>query len=183
MLCQVATPDDLRDHLLALEKTTLQVLVVGGHGHASLRGFNVRDEPVRWHDLAHLLKGTLPPSCTFVFYSCDGGYPGIMHMFGRDSGPDFVFGPTIRVLSAAMTHATMEILNWKDAGGVDIQTAKTLVDRMHSWARTECVDPYDHRFLRVMWSGGACARYPNEPGPDVPDGTDIPLRGWGLPSA
>jgi hypothetical protein len=177
---EVTTPDELKTHLLALDKTSLNVLIVGGHGHGSLMGFNVWENPVRWHDLAHLLRGKLPNACTFVFYSCDGGYPGIMHIFGRETGPDLVFGPRIKVMAEAMTHATIEILKWKGTGGGDTTAAKTLIDRLHNWARGQYLDEYDHDFLRVMWSEGQNARYPDQPGPDKPNGTSIPLREWGL---
>lgn len=177
---EVATPDELKKHLLEIDKTALDVLIIGGHGHKSLWGFKVRKEPVSWHDLAHLLRGHLPTSCSFIFYSCNGGYPGIMHIFGRETGPDYVFGPRIKVLAEAMTHATIGILKWKDSGGGDVSSAKELIDNLHKWATENYPKDYDHEFLRVMWSESAHARYPDKPGPDKPDGTKIEHRGWGL---
>jgi len=176
----MGTPEDLRDHLIVLNKEALDVLLIGGHGHKSLRGFLVRDDPVRWQDLAFLLRGTLSETCSFIFYSCNGGYPGLSHMFGRESGPDFVFGPYIRVNADAMAHAVQEILAWKLNGGGDVMSARSLVDTVNEWARATYFSSYDQKFLRVTWSERPGCRHPNEPGLDKPSGPDIKLRCWGL---
>jgi hypothetical protein len=180
-LAAVLTPPDLKLHLESLDTTNLDVLIIGGHGHPSLSGFWVDATPLRWHDLAFVLRGRLPRSCSFVFYSCDGGYPGVMHIFGRDSGPDFVFGPRISVYARAMTHATIEILNWKDGEANDTVAARGLVDKINAWAAVQYpLDPDHHRFLRVMWCEGANCRHPDDPGGETPSGSVIPLLGWGL---
>lgn len=180
---QVADPGALKQHLEAMSKAALDVLILGGHGHPSMEGFWVRGTPLRWHDLAFLLRGALPRSCTFVFYSCNGGYPGIMHIFGRDSGPDYVFGPRISVYARAMTHATMEILKWKEAGGGDSSKARVFVDTINTWAATEYSHDPDHQqFLRVIWCEGSNCRHPDKPSAEIPNGSSIPLLGWGLDS-
>lgn len=170
----VATPDELKDHLLTIQNP--DILVVGGHGHGSLEGFLVRDEPVRWHDLAFLLCGKLPPKCTFVFYSCNGGYPGIAHIFGRTGGPDFVFGPTIQVEGEAMAYATEQILDWKEAGG-NKNSAQELVDRVNSWSEFTYLHACDQNFLRV-WDENR-RRHPAAPRTSRPSGASIPNRKWG----
>jgi hypothetical protein len=172
------TAEELKGHLEALPE--FDVVMVGGHGHESLSGFWVHDETVRWQDLAFLLRGRLPAKTTFVFYSCDGGYPGIMHIFGREGGPDYVFGPFITVRAPAMTHAAMEIIGWKERGAGDAVAARGLVDTINAWAKGKYSDTYDQNFLRVMWTEGSRGRYPEKPGPDKPQGDVIPLRSWGL---
>lgn len=118
-------------------------------------------------------------SCTFIFYSCNGGYPGVMHMFGRESGPDFAFGPRIRVYPEAMTYATIEILNWKNCGGGNTGDARTLVDAINRWASKKYPSELDHhQFLRVMWGNGAKCRHPDLPSDEKPAGDLIPLLGW-----
>lgn len=63
-----ANADELRKQFEEPQDGT-DVLILGGHGHASLSGFWVGAEAVRWHDLAFLLRGALPDNCTFIFYS------------------------------------------------------------------------------------------------------------------
>ncbi|WP_437741861.1 hypothetical protein WMF39_40720 [Sorangium sp. So ce1504] len=155
------------------------VLIVGGHGHPSLSGFSVRNDAVRWHDLAFLLREQTSGPWTFVFYSCNGGYPGIMHAFGRANGLDFVFGPRIEVAADAMTHATMEIISWKEGGGGDFAAAKALVDQVNTWGIAAHGEAHA-MFLRVMWAEGSAARHPNAPNTQRPIGDPIPLREWGL---
>ena len=91
----------------SLRLKRLDVLIIGGHGHGSLSGFTVGSEPVRWHELARRLEGRLPKSSTLIFYSCNGGFPGIGHIFSEGAGPDCVFGPYIRVDPNAMAHAAI----------------------------------------------------------------------------
>jgi hypothetical protein len=179
----ITKANDLRSHLLQVSLDELDVLIIGAHGDPSLWGFVVGHDKVRWQDLAFLLRGRLPGSCTFVFYSCNGGYPGISHVFGRDSGPDFVFGPRIAVLRAAMENATLVILRWKLEGGGPLDSARQLVDDVNRQAKARFFsDPKHHEFLRVMWCEGPGCRYPNTPGPELPSGPKIELRGWGLDS-
>lgn len=176
-----ATPQELQAKLLALPFDNLDVLIIGGHGHPSLQGFWVTETPLRWHDLAFLLRGKLKASCSFVFYSCNGGYPGVMHLFGRQSGPDFVFGPRIKVFAGAMTHATISILDWKKNGGGNHHAAKALVDKINNWAKSQSANyPDHHEFLRVMWCEGSNCRHPDVPGGEKPSGSGIDLLEWGL---
>ena len=176
----IGAAEDLRHHLRDMPKESLDVLIVGGHGHASRSGFWVRKDEVRWHDLAFQLRGSLPRSCSFIFYSCDGAFPGIAHIFGRETGPDVVFGPRISALAEAMCHAVQEILEWKKQGGGDAASARSLVDRVNAWATSIYLDPNDHEFLRVIWCEGPGCRHPNKPSPDEPKAAMIPLRKWGL---
>jgi hypothetical protein len=174
--------ENLREHLKSLANKPVDVLIVGGHGHGSLSGFLVGDDPVRWHDLACLLRGTLSKTCTFIFYSCNGGYPGINPVLDHNFGPDFVFGPYISVEGAAMTHAITEILTWKLNGGGDAKAASTLVDRVNSWASTIYNFPYEQSFLRVIWrQGRKIRRHPNRRSSDKVTKPLIKLRGWGQP--
>jgi hypothetical protein len=178
--------EDLKARLLALLGTECpDVLIIGAHGHDSLMGFIVQSDPVAWFDLALLLRGRLAKNCTFVFYSCNGAYPGIAHVFGRTGGPDFVFGPRVQAIDDAMTYATQMILKWKEAGAVNLTSARKLVDDVHKWAAKtypnsnyKGIAKYDHSFLRVIWNEGT-GRYPANPGPDKPDYTKIKIRGWG----
>jgi hypothetical protein len=169
----------LRLHLKEHNKEALDVLIIGAHGHASLSGFNVQSEPVRWHDLALLLRGSLPEGCTFIFYSCNGGYHGIRPMFSKHSGPDFAFGPYIRAWGDAMAHAVNEILTWKMTGVRDFSAACSLVDAVNQWASMTYTKPYDQSFLRVMWSEYPKIRYyPSRHGSDRFTKPLIKLRGW-----
>mgnify|MGYP003406554121 CR=1 FL=1 len=181
-LQSVATdPEDLASQLDALALSSLDVLLIGGHGHDSRSGFWVNEMPLRWHDLAFRLRGKLPKSCSFIFYSCNGGYPGIAHVFGRESGPDFVFGRSISVYADAMTYAVMHILAWKDAGHCDAIQARVLVDSINAWATKQYPLENDHhQFLRVTWCEGSRSRYPDQPGGEAPSENRIRLRGWGL---
>jgi hypothetical protein len=61
----ISSPDALRDFLHDQDLGTYQILVLGAHGHPSKSGFLVRDEPVRWHDFAELLRGTLSKDLLF----------------------------------------------------------------------------------------------------------------------
>src|SRR5437588_11494292 len=63
--------ESFREHLISLINKPVDVLIVGGHGHNSLSGFLIGNDPVRWHDFAALLRGTLPKTCSFIFYSCN----------------------------------------------------------------------------------------------------------------
>jgi hypothetical protein len=155
------------------------VLIVGGHGHLSLSGFKVRNDPVSWPDLAFFLRKQTSCPWTFIFYSCNGGYPGVMPAFGHANGLDFIFGPRIKVAADAMTHATMEIISWKEGGGDDVVAAKALVDRVNTWGNETGAGTHA-TFLRVMWGEGSAARYPNAPNIQNPIGDPIPVRGWGL---
>lgn len=174
--------DQLREKLVArLTGDELpDVLIIGGHGHASLSGFWVQDDAVRWHDLAFLLKTEVKQPCTFVFYSCNGGYPGLMHSLGRPTGIDYAFGPRIEVFANAMTRATMDILNWKERGGGNVADAQALVDNLNAWGAQTYADHSHDLFLRVMWAEGPAGRHPNDPNRQVPYGPVIPLRGWAL---
>ncbi len=177
--------EDLRTKLMTglTPRDRIDALIVGGHGHASLSGLWVRDDPVRWHDLAFLLREQVRYTCTFIFYSCNGGYPGIMHALGRADGIDFAFGPRVSAYAGALAHATMSVLTWKEAGGVDAAGARALVDQENAWGAATypapANEPHD-RFFRVMWGEGPNARHPDEPNGQVPYGPLIPLRGWGL---
>ncbi len=173
---------ELREHLSGFPMESLNCLVVGGHGHESLSGFWVGEEPLRWHDLAFLLRGRLARRCTFMFFSCNGGYPGISHAFGRNTGPDYVFGPAITVRAGAMTHAVMRVIEWKEGESDQRRSsARALVDKINVWARDSYPSEPDYEaFLRVMWDEGPRSRYPKRHGADGPEGSVIPLLGWGL---
>lgn len=180
MRTHAATVDELKERLEALlDSDCPDVLIIGGHGHKSLSGFWVHEEAVRWHDLAFLLRARLPATTTFVFYSCNGGYPGIAHIFGRTGGPDYVFGPTITVLAEAMTHATEQILAWKRAPDASVIAVKRLIDDLVLWAQGKYPDKTEHSFIRVIWDEGH-GRYPDVSGPENPKGELITLLGWGL---
>lgn len=155
----------------------LDVLIVGGHGHNSLTGFCISNEPVRWHELAFALKDSLPTSCSFIFYSCNGGYPGIAHAFYGFAGPDFIFGPYIHVDSNAMKYAVHQIVDWKRRGSRTPEDACGLVDALNGWAMTMYPRKYDQSFLRVQWTDGKRTfRHPNGPGIDRPTLPPIPLK-------
>ena len=161
--------------LLNLDK--LDVLIVGCHGHESLTGFLIADEPVRWHELASALKNSLRVSCSFIFYSCNGGYPGIAHVFYGSGGPDFLFGPYIRVDADAMKYAVRQIVDWKRRTSGTVEEACDLVDAINEWAETMYRRKYDRSFLRVQWTDGKRTfRHPNGPGPDKPTLPLIPLK-------
>lgn len=172
--------EGLREHLISLVRKALDVLIIGGHGHSSLSGFLAGEDPIRWHDVAVLLRGTLAKNCSFIFYSCNGGYPGMAPMFAPNSGPDFAFGPYIKAEGDAMTHATKEILTWKLNGGGDPSDAIALIDIVNRWARATYIAPYDQSFLRVTWQQGQkILRYPTKPSSDRFTKPLIKLRGWG----
>lgn len=175
----IPTPDALRDFLLHEDFCDCDILILGAHGHDSKTGFCVREQEVRWHDLAALLKDALPTTCTFIFYSCNGGYPGIGHAFSKSSGPDFIFGPYIRVLPDAMTHAVRAVIEAKRSGMKTSGEARRLVESINRWAAETYFKKYDRSFLRVLWkSGHKISRYPNKPSRDQPTKTPIKLRGW-----
>ncbi len=92
----IPTADALREFLLRENFDGCDILILGAHGHDSKTGFCVREQEIRWHDLAALFEDALPRTCTFIFYSCNCGYPGIGHAFSKSSGPDFIFGPYIK---------------------------------------------------------------------------------------
>lgn len=153
------------------------VLIIGGHGHESLTGFWVRNDPLRWHDLAFLLREQTAARC-FIFYSCNGGYPGMTHVFGGSKGLDFAFGPRIQVAAHAMAKASIGVLHWREVGGGDIKSAKALVDGINSWGR-DAHSATHEMFLRVGWGEGPGTRHPDTPNSQVPIGASISLRGWG----
>ena len=126
----------------------LDVLIVGCHGHKSLTGFCIANEPVRWHELASALKDSLPTSCSFIFYSCNGGYPEIAHVFYGSGGPDFLFGPYIHVDSDAMKYAVLQIVDWKRRGSsvVSQRYANKVVQVSEGW----------NLLLRSMRRDGSC---------------------------
>lgn len=175
----IPTADALRDFLLHEDFSDCDILILGAHGHDSKTGFGVREQEVRWHDLAALLKDALPRTCTFIFYSCNGGYPGIGHALKQSSGPDLIFGPYIEVLPDAMTYAVGAII---DAKRSDIKTpdeASHLVNSINRWAAETYFAKYDRSFLRVLWKcGRRICRYPNTPSRDQPRKSSIKLRGW-----
>ncbi len=154
------------------------VLIIGGHGHNSLSGFWVRNDPLRWHDLAFLLREQTAAPWSLIFYSCNGGYPGMTHVFGGTNGIDFAFGPRIEARACAMAKATIGIVAWKENGGGGIDSAKALVDLLNSWA-TDAYSASDEMFLRVNWGEGRGTRHPDVPNEQNPVGEPIPLRGWG----
>lgn len=178
-----SSPDELRELLerfISLHNEG-DVLILGGHGHGSRQGFWVDDTPVRWHDVSFLLRGRMRDETEFVFYSCNGGYPGISHVFGRDGGPSFVWGPRIEVLVTAMRHATRQILQSHSAGSCTRELKVDLVDAVNGWAQQTLADFPDHeQFLRVWWSERTGGRHPAGPSHEQPDGTEIALLGWGL---
>ena len=160
---------ELKRVLLEQIDKKYDILIIGGHGHNSLSGFNVCNEPLSWHDPALLLRGKLSIKCTFIFYSCNGGFPGMCHLFGKESGPNFIFGPTIKVDASIMANAIIEIINLKKSGTLDLSAAKQLV---------ESSNKNNGEFLRVWWS--EVSRYPKSPSKDIPEGDIIPVIGWGL---
>lgn len=175
-----AMATDLRRHLdnFLNDHGEGDILIIGGHGHPSLSGFWVADDPLRWMDVSLLLRGKMKPNTEFVFYSCDGGFPGIGHLL-HGPGPSFVWGPRIKVRPEAMRHATRLILDAHLSGDATTQSKIALVDQAHAWARARYPQSsYDHEFLRVIWSEGEHGRYPNTPSPDHPEGDQIPLRNW-----
>jgi hypothetical protein len=163
--------------LQSLNLDKLDVLIVGCHGHDSLTGFCIAYEPVRWHELASALRNSLPASCSFIFYSCNGGYPGIAHVLYGSGGPDFLFGPYIHVDADAMKYAIRQIVDWKRRGSSTPEEACGLVDGINEWAKTMYRRKYDQSFLRVQWTDGKRTfRHPNGPGPDTPSLPLIPLK-------
>jgi hypothetical protein len=175
----IPTPDALRDFLLREDFGDCDILILGAHGHESKTGFCIREQEVRWHDLAALLKDALPKTCTFIFYSCNGGYPGIGHAFNKSSGPDFIFGPYIRVLPDAMTHAVKAIIDAKRSGIKTPDEGRQMVESINRWAAETYFAKYDRSFLRVLWKcGRRICRYPNTPSRDQPKKAPIKLRGW-----
>ena len=178
-----ATPNDLRRLLERFidQHEEGDVLILGGHGHPSLQGFWVDDTPVRWHDVAFLLRGRMHRDTEFVFYSCNGGYPGISHVFGRDTGPNFVWGPRITVLVSAMRHATRRILESHSAAQCSQADKVAVVDAVNGWAQQALSGFPDHeQFLRVWWSERSGGRHPNAPSHERPDNSEIDLIGWRL---
>ena len=175
----IPTADTLRDFLLHEDFCDCDIFILGAHGDDSKTGFCVREQEVRWHDLAALLKDALPKTCTFIFYSCNGGYPGIGHAFSKSSGPDFIFGPYIRVLPDAMTHAVKAIIDAKRSGIKTPAEAIHLVESINRWAAETYFAKYDRSLLRVLWKfGRRICRYPNTPSRDQPKKAPIKLRGW-----
>lgn len=175
----IPTADALRDFLLHEDFSDCDILVLGAHGHDSKTGFCVREQEVRWHDLAEILKGTLPKPCTFIFYSCNGGYPGIGHAFSNSGGPDFILGPFIRLLPDAMTQAVKAIIDSKGSGIKTPDDASRLVDSINRRAAETYFAKYDRSFLRVLWKcGRRICRHPNAPSRDQPKKAPIKLRGW-----
>jgi hypothetical protein len=168
---------DWKPALQSLNLGELDILIVGCHGHDSLTGFFIGDEPVRWHELASALKNSLSSSCSFIFYSCNGGYPGIAHMFYGSGGPDFIFGTYIHVDADAMKYAVRQVVDWKRRGGSTPQEACDLVDAVNEWAKTMYPHTYDHNFLRVQWTDGRKTfSHPNKPGLDKPRLPPISLK-------
>jgi hypothetical protein len=162
----------------SLPLKTLDVLIIGGHGHGSLSGFIVGNEPVRWHGLARRLSGRLPESCTLIFYSCNGAFLGIGHIFSKGAGPDYVFGPYIGVDPDAMAYAARAIIAWKKAAGGAPDAACKLVNKVNKWARRRYQDRYDQSFLRVPWyEHPYTRRHPTKPSSDKFDQPLIPLKG------
>jgi hypothetical protein len=175
----IPTADALRDFLLREDFGDYDILILGAHGHESKTGFCVREQDVRWHDLAALLKDALPKTCTFIFYSCNGGYPGIGHAFSKSSGPDFIFAPYIRVLPDAMTYAVKAAIDSKRSGMKTSEDASQLVERINRWGAETYFGKYGRSFLRVLWkSGHRISRYPNTRGGDRPTKAPIKIRGW-----
>jgi hypothetical protein len=163
--------------LQSLDLGRLDILIIGCHGHNSLTGFRIADEPVRWHELASALKNSLPVSCSFIFYSCNGGYPGIAHVFYGSGGPDFLFGPYIHVDADAMKYAVRQIVDWKRRCSSTPEEACGLVDALNDWAKTMYPRKYDQSFLRVQWTDGKKTfRHPNGPGLDKPSLPPISLK-------
>jgi hypothetical protein len=175
----IPTANALRDFLLREDFGDCDIFILGAHGHRSRTGFYVREEEVRWHDLAALLKDALPKTCTFIFYSCNGGYPGIGHAFGKSRGSDFIFAPYIEVLPDAMTYAVKAVIDSKRSGMKTSEDARQLVKRINRWAAETYFGKYDRSFLRVLWkSGHRISRYPNTRSSDRPTKAAIKIRGW-----
>jgi hypothetical protein len=176
---QFSKAKPLREFLTAKDLGDYDILVIGAHGHPSKSGFLVGDEPVRWHDLAAALKRALPRNCTFVFYSCNGAYPGIGHALSKNGGPDFIFGPYIVVEGAAMVRAIQEIVELKKNGIKDGERASELVKSVNEWASVTYNNLYEKSFLRVVWKDGRkIHRYPDVRSKDRPQSPIIKLRGW-----
>lgn len=169
---------DLGTQLSSLKFDDVDILIIGGHGHNSLTGCYIGDEPVRWHELASSLKGRLPITCSFIFYSCNGGYPGIAHVLYGASGPNFIFGPSNHVDSDAMKYAVRQIVDWRRKCLGTPDQARDLVDAVNEWAKSMYPDrPYDQSFLRVQWrEGHTTLRHPIKRGPDRPKLPPIPLK-------
>lgn len=175
----IPTADILRDFLLHEDFSDCDIFILGAHGHESKTGFCVREQEVRWHDLAALLKDALPKTCTFIFYSCNGGYPGIGPAFSKSSGPDFIFGPYIKVLPDAMTHAVKAVIDSKGSAIKTPDDASRLVESINQWAAGTYFGRYDQSFLRVLWKcGRRICPYPDTPSSDQPTRAQIKLRGW-----
>ncbi|GEM_PF-4323736 len=173
-----SSPDELKGHiesyLVSIQEKS--VLIVGAHGHPSLGGFCVCNEPVLWHDLASLLS-RMPKSSIFISYSCNGGFPGIAHAQSCTRGPTYIFGPRVIIPAELMQDATFKILEWYSTGNLSVKSASDLIDCLNQQAATawRVIPKERHPVLRVIWSKG---RYPKIPSPDRPDGSDIPQRDW-----
>ncbi len=174
---EIRDSSNWRPALQSLSFENLDILIIGCHGHNSLTGFCIGDEPVRWHELASALRSRLAASCSFIFYSCNGGYPGIAHVFYGYGGPDFLFGPYIHVDADAMKYSVRQIVDWKRLGCSTPEEACSLVDTVNDWARTMYPRKYDQSFLRVQWTDGKKTfRHPNGPGIDKPSLPPIALK-------
>jgi hypothetical protein len=175
----VESAGQLRVHILNQNFSDCNVFVLGGHGHPSLSGFFVHDEEVRWHDLAHTLKGRLPQSSTFIFYSCYGAFPGIGHAFSKDAGPKFIFGPNTSVKSSVMTRAVTRLIESRLGGEMNVTEVCRQVDALNTSAKFSFFKSHNQSFIRVLWKEGRqIRRYPNIPSADRPRGPIIPSRGW-----
>ena len=177
-ISEIRNVEEWKPKLLSLKLDKLDILMIGSHGHNSLTGFCIGDEPVRWHELASALKDSLPASCSFIFCSCNGGYPGIAHMLYGSGGPDFLFGPYNHVYADAMKYSIRQIVDWKRRGFSTAEEARCLVDDVNEWAKNKYPDSeYDQSFLRVWWrEGQKTLCHPTEPGPDIPDLPIISLK-------
>jgi hypothetical protein len=178
VISEIRSVADWRPQLLSLKLDKLDILMIGCHGHNSLTGFCVGDQPVRWHELASALKDSLSLSCSFIFYSCNGGYSGIAHMFYGSGGPDFLFGPYIHVDADAMKYSVRQIVDWKRRGSSTAEEACCLVNAVNEWAKGMYPrKKYDQSFLRVQWrEGQKTLRHPTEPGRDRPNLAPISLK-------
>jgi hypothetical protein len=178
MISEVNDASKWKPELLSLKFDELDILIIGCHGHNSLTGFCISDEPVRWHELASALKNSLPASCSLIFYSCNGGYLGMAHVFYGSGGPDFLFGPYIHVDSDAMKYAVRQIVDWKRRGPSTPEQACCLVSAVNEWARSMYPrKKYDQSFLRVQWrEAHKTFRHPTESGPDKPTLPPISLK-------